>query len=191
VAALFVQKDGVYFNRPDVDPWDEERDAMKYAGPLPVVAHPPCARWCMLAGLVEARYGHKVGDDGGAFAFALDAVRQWCGVLEHPAWTKAWYAHDLTPPNRGGWCRTLDGGWVAHIEQGLYGHDARKATWLYAYGVDFLPSLDWGDAEPTAMVSWADKDCRPELQRISKAQASKTPAAFAELLIRIAKSATL
>ena len=58
IAALYVQKNGCYFGLPDVDPWDEERDARLYAGPHPVVAHPPCARWCRLAGLVESRYPH-------------------------------------------------------------------------------------------------------------------------------------
>ena len=42
IAALFVQKNGAYFDLPDVDPWDEERDARLYSGPHPVVAHPQC-----------------------------------------------------------------------------------------------------------------------------------------------------
>lgn len=33
IAALFVQKGGVYWDLPGVDPWDEERDARLYAGP--------------------------------------------------------------------------------------------------------------------------------------------------------------
>ncbi len=33
VAALYVQRGGVYWDLPDVDPWDEERDARRYAGP--------------------------------------------------------------------------------------------------------------------------------------------------------------
>lgn len=45
VAALYVVKGGCYFGLPGVDPWDEERDARRYAGPYPVVAHPPCERW--------------------------------------------------------------------------------------------------------------------------------------------------
>ena len=45
VAALFVETDGTYFGVPGVQPWDEPRDARTYAGPLPVVAHPPCQRW--------------------------------------------------------------------------------------------------------------------------------------------------
>ena len=52
IAALYVQRGGIYWDLPDVDPWDEARDARLYAGPWPVVAHPPCARWCRLAGLV-------------------------------------------------------------------------------------------------------------------------------------------
>lgn len=41
IAALFVAKDGVYFDVDGVDPWCIERDARKYTGPHPVVAHPP------------------------------------------------------------------------------------------------------------------------------------------------------
>lgn len=53
IAALFVTKDGAYFGLEGVDPWDEERDAMLYDGPDPVVAHPPCARWSRFAGFTE------------------------------------------------------------------------------------------------------------------------------------------
>lgn len=40
IAALFVQRDGCYWNLEGVDPWDEARDARLYDGPYPVVAHP-------------------------------------------------------------------------------------------------------------------------------------------------------
>ncbi len=85
IAALFVQRGGAYFGLPDIDPWDEQRDARLYQGTAPVLAHPPCARWCRLAGLVQARWGSKIGDDGGCFASALANVRRCGGVLEHPA----------------------------------------------------------------------------------------------------------
>jgi hypothetical protein len=38
-----------------------------------------------------------------------------------------------------------NGGWTCCVEQGHYGHASRKATWLYARGVD-LPSLRWGSS---------------------------------------------
>lgn len=35
------------------------------------------------------------------------------------------------------------GGWTCCVEQGQYGHYARKPTLLYAFGTE-LPSLRWG-----------------------------------------------
>jgi hypothetical protein len=148
IAALYVDPSGIYSRMPGVDCWGIERDARSYAGPHPVVAHPPCQRWGPLAKFVQARYAqYRVGDDGGTFAAALAAVRRWGGVLEHPAKSLAWRAHGLLEPScklRGGWSVADDvGGWTCQIEQIHYGHRARKATWLYACHVD-LPSLLWG-----------------------------------------------
>jgi hypothetical protein len=192
VAALFVDAKGIYEGLPDVELWDEARDARKYPGPHAVVAHPPCSRWCRLAGLVEARWGHKGGEDGGCFASALDSVRRWGGVLEHPAYSDAWTAFGLPIPSAGGWQRGVDGGWTCHVEQGRYGHPAKKATWLYAYGVDELPSLQWGadpDTKSGALVSWCGNhtskfDKRP---RVGKRAAAATPIQFRDLLLSIAR----
>ena len=193
IAALYVETGGVYYGIDGVDPWDVERDARLYAGPWPVVAHPPCSRWCRLAGLVEARWGHKRGDDGGCFAAALDAVRTWGGVLEHPAYSDAWAAFDLPRPSRhGGWQRGLCGGWSCHVEQCRYGHVAKKATWLYAFGTD-LPTLEWGsslDTESEALVSWCGNRVRSgeSRPRVGKAVASRSPLAFRDVLIEMARS---
>ena len=92
IAALYVEKGGVYYGLDGVDPWDEERDARLYDGPHPVVAHPPCNVWGQLAPVNEARYGTPVGHDKGCFAAALEAVETWGGVLEHPAYTLAFHA---------------------------------------------------------------------------------------------------
>jgi hypothetical protein len=187
IAALFVETGGIYFGLPDVDPWDEPRDARTYGGPWRVVAHPPCDRWCRMAPVNEARYGHTIGDDGGRFAAALGAVRSYGGVLEHPAFTLAWPAFDLPRPHlEGGWQRGFCGGWCAHVEQGHYGHRARKATWLYAYGIE-PPELRWGPGpEPEA---WISTD-RPRaalvalgIGQLSKAEARATPLAFRDTLI--------
>jgi hypothetical protein len=193
IAALYVEKDGIYAGLPDIDVWDESRDARKYAGPHPVVAHPPCTRWCQLAGVVEARWGHKRGEDGGTFAAALAAVRAWGGVLEHPAYTMAWRAFGLPTPKRGGgWHGNDRLGYVTHVEQGQYGQLARKATWLYAFGVPDLPQLRWGvDPEPAkALVGWCMNHVGPnEIRpRVTKKAASATPLEFRDVLLSIARS---
>ncbi len=194
IAALYVQTGGTYFNTANVDPWDEKRDARTYQGPLPVVAHPPCSRWCRLAGLVEARWGHKRGEDGGCFAHALATVRRVGGVLEHPAYSDAWEAFGLArPPRGGGWVRADDhGGSTCHVEQGRYGHVAKKATWLYSVGA-VLPDLRWGsdlDSKSKALVSWCGNhvnsgERRP---RVGKAAAAATPPEFKAVLIAMARS---
>jgi hypothetical protein len=194
IAALFVATNGCYFGLDGVDPWDEKRDARLYAGPHPVVAHPPCSRWCRLAGLVEARWGHKRGDDGGCFASALNSVRTWGGVLEHPAYSDAWAAFDIPAPSRhGGWMRDTSGGWSCHVEQGRYGHAAKKATWLYAFNTE-LPALRWGsqlDTESKAPVSWCGNHLRGkpnDRPRVAKKAASATPLEFRNILIGLARS---
>lgn len=211
IAALFVQKAGVYdqpLYLPDVDVWDEARDARRYLGPHAVVAHPPCSRWCRLAGLVEKRWGHKRGDDGGCFEAALEAVRRFGGVLEHPAYSDAWKAFGLTRPDRrGGWQLCAGGGFVCHVEQGRYGHPAKKSTWLFASGIDAgdLPELRWGaehDHTPSATVSWCgnarigdlptnglDAEAWRARRRLRPKEASATPPAFQDALLEIARAA--
>lgn len=193
IAALFVKKNGPYYGIPDVDPWPEDRDARLYAGPWPVVAHPPCSRWCRLAGLVEARWGHKRGDDGGCFESALRSVRAFGGVLEHPAYSDAWHEYGLPVPTAGaGWQRELFGdGAACHVEQMHYGHPAKKATWLYAVAPT-LPELVWSataDRASTALVSWCGNhissgERRP---RLGKNAAIRTPEAFRDVLLGIAR----
>jgi len=182
IAALYVETNGAYFDLPGVDPWDETRDARRYAGPHPVVAHPPCNRWAYtLAPLNERRYGLKVGDDGGCFEHALATVRRTGGVLEHPAYSLAWAHFDLPRPvNREQWTAPdAYGGRSIYVEQGHYGHAARKGTYLYAVVTDY-PDLPRGRAECSAWVSFGDFQGR--------AEAKATPPAFRALLLDLARS---
>jgi hypothetical protein len=148
IAALFVQTNGCYFGLDGVDPWDESRDARLYDGPWPVVAHPPCERWGRYwHGSPRKPYQFNLGDDDGCFAAALNAVRAWGGVLEHPEASHAWRQFGLNlPPRYGEWVvADWDGGWTCCVEQGHYGHVSRKASWLYAVGCT-LPPLKWGSS---------------------------------------------
>lgn len=196
VAALFVAKGGAYFDLPGVDPWDEERDARLYAGPWPVVAHPPCARWSRLAGFTEARFGLKRGEDGGCFEAALRAVRTYGGVLEHPAYSKAWDRYGLMKPSvRAGWTRSLvDDEACCYVEQGRYALPVKKATWLYAVGVE-LPELRWGytrdgDGErPNG--PWGGIDgWRDSWTTKGSGGTSRTPTEFRDVLLAMARSAS-
>lgn len=148
VAALYVETDGVYFGLPNVDPWDEARDARTYRGPHPVVAHPPCQRWGRFwHGSTRKPHQFKLGDDEGCFAAALAALAAAGGVLEHPADSHAWAHFGLKkPPRHGGWVEAFPGWWTCCVYQGHYGHLAGKPTWLLAAGVrrEDLPELRWG-----------------------------------------------
>lgn len=172
IAALFVAQNGPYFGKPGIDPYDITRDARTYTGPHPVVAHPPCARWSRL----NACTGRNRGDDSGCFAFALHAVRQYGGVLEHPAYSSAWdWWGIIKPPSSGGWVRADMHGWTCQVDQGQYGHRAKKPTWLYAVRCD-LPSLKWSPSDGVI------------LHRCSNKQRYVSPAPFHELLVAMARS---
>ncbi len=147
----------------------------------------------MLAAVVEARYGHKRGEDGGCFASALASVRKWGGVLEHPASSTAWRRFGLNqPPRTGGWVNAdFVGGWTAFVEQGHWGHLCRKPTWLYAAGDVVLPSLTWGKSAAKLRVrKWKGRPGRPpqgDFAEIPKRLRSGTPPAFRDLLLSIAR----
>ena len=206
VAALYVDARGPYIGLPDVDPWTEERDARTYDGPWPVVAHPPCARWgrYWFGGPMAAARGQrrKMGDDDGCFAAALQSVRRFGGVLEHPADSHAWPWFGIAkPPRCGGWIKAdwvhgLDG-WTCCVEQGHYGHRARKATWLYAVGVkEPLPVLTWGPSEACIRLDYGYHSAEERrramrngvLAKMGHLERRLTPLPFRDLLLSIARS---
>lgn len=199
IAALYVTAGGAYWNLPGVDPWDIARDARTYSGPHPVVAHPPCERWGRFwHGATNKPHQFQLGDDGGCFEAAINAVRHWGGVLEHPADSHAWDRFGLRkPPRRGRWIKADSHGYTCCVYQGKYGHFAGKATWLYAVGTD-LPELRWGKCEqrlhPVALAKHGYEKARrigmiamvggKDKKKIRDA----TPPEFRDLLIELAES---
>jgi hypothetical protein len=202
IAALYVQTGGCYYGLDGVDPWDLARDARQYTGPHPIVAHPPCERWGRYWGGAPTTWPRLIlGDDKGCFKSALNAVRTFGGVLEHPEGSHAWrHFHLNMPPRDGGWVvADWQGGWTCCVEQGAYGHRARKATWLYASGVE-LPSLRWGSAPgdflrlDEGFHSAAERQRAVKTgacQRLSKNQRAATPIEFRDLLLSIARTAKM
>lgn len=198
IAALYVARNGVYWNLPNVVPWDKERDARLYAGPHPVVAHPPCERWGRFwHGSTRKPHQFKLGDDGGAFKAALASVRAWGGILEHPEASHAWHTFNLNaPPRHGGWVvADFEGGSTCCVYQGHYGHLAGKATWLYANGIA-LPELRWGPCEQRLHPIALAKHGYAKARRIGmmamvggkhkKQIRDATPPEFRDLLLSIA-----
>lgn len=206
VAALFIDPNGPYSKMAGVDCWAETRDARQYPGPHPVVAHPPCQLWGNFARINYDRWGgehNRPGNDQGCFKSALASVRKYGGVLEHPAFTKAWASFKLIkPPVRpgphwmqhhfpGNWpepCSFLEHYWVTEIWQSAYGHLARKRTWLLYVGAQPPFELRWDRNPGTHQIGYHDQRGKAANKpTVSKKEASRTPVAFAEDLVRLAR----
>lgn len=185
VSALYVDPRGPY-PKLVADWWDEKRDARDYAGPNPVVAHPPCGPWGSLA-----RYANPATKE---LAFhALVHLQRFGGVLEHPARSGFFAAARLPLPLTEG-----DGiGFTVQVDQVNWGHVARKRTWLYCVGIPraFVAAGIRFGAEPTHWISGSRKlrttggVCPPHIKFCSNQQRRRTPVAFAEWLVELASQA--
>ena len=104
----------------------------------------------------------------------------------------------VKPPKTGGWVvADFIGGWTCCVEQGHYGHRARKATWLYAHG--FAPHpLIWGKSEAKTRLdegfhSSAERKRSIKtgiVRRLSKRECAATPEPFRDLLLSMVRIAT-
>lgn len=201
IAALYVETGGTYFNLQGVQPWDVESDARAYTGPFPVVAHPPCQRWGRFwHGSTRRAHQFRLGEDKGCFASALTSVRNYGGVLEHPAGSRAWEFFGLRKPRGGeGWVQAdAFGGWTCQVDQRHYGHEAPKPTWLYAAHVD-LPELNWTKSDRTPPAWMVERYGESKARKIGVVAMvggkdktkirNATPPGFRDLLLSIARTA--
>lgn len=190
VAVLFARTDSVYHGLAQ-EVYDIDRDARNYAGPLPVVAHPPCRAWGRLRHFAKPR-----PDEKALALFAVDAVRRWGGVLEHPRASTLWPTAGLPAPGS----RDEFGGWTLGISQHWWGHRAEKLTLLYIVGCDMrdAPPAPITLAQAThviAMDKRAGKGTNGERLRkgmpgwrpeVSKPEREHTPPALAHWLLDLA-----
>jgi len=191
IAALYIDPRGPYPQLPDVECWGERRDARLYAGPWPVVAHPPCGPWGKLAFCCK----YQPADCG---PIAVAQVRRFGGVLEHPAGSRL-FAHCGMP--RPGELPDEHGGFTIAVDQVRWGHVARKKTWLYLVGVRDVPR-DPPDRAPTHWCSGFRSSRRsypssyqrtgsavpPGIKVCSAQQRRRTPPLFASWLVSLARS---
>lgn len=180
IAVLFARADSVYKTLPDCDVWDAERDATRWPGGTTIIAHPPCRAWGAFAMFAKPRDGEKE-----LALFAVEKIRQFGGVLEHPKASKLWEAAQLPGPNQ----RDRFGGWTLGIHQHWFGHRAEKATKLYIVGCApaDIPDIPLSLTYPTHVigdVGRAGKNKRPE---ISKPDRERTPLPMAQWLVELAQ----
>lgn len=179
VSVLFARGDSVYKTLQNCDVWDSERDARKWQGGTPIVAHPPCRAWGRLRHFAKPR-----ADEKDLALFAVEQIRKYGGVLEHPEASTLWAAAKLPKPgDRDQW-----GGWTLPVKQFWWGHEADKKTWLYICGVEpkdapLIP-LKLGYAPKVVATSKRGVGRRPE---ISKFDRERTPPCFAEWLCDLAR----
>lgn len=181
VAVLFARADSNYKRLGGCDVWDETRDARRWPGGAPVVAHPPCRLWGRL------RQFAKAADPQMERQLAIDAVanvRLFGGVLEHPAGSTLWAHLGLPRPGSG---TDSFGGWTVEVRQCDWGHRAEKRTWLYIVGChpNDLPPLP-PPSHPTGCIK-PRRGVPRTLPIVTKAQREHTPPEFAAWLIDLAR----
>lgn len=178
IAALFVRRDSVYKLMAGVDAWDDERDALKYEGSDPIVAHPPCRLFGRLHTFAKAEESER-----GLAYFAIGLARRNGGVVEHPAHSRLW--HDMGLPTPQGGVDRFGGHTVA-LNQFAFGHKALKPTWLYVVRCEALPTMpvDYGAPAYCIASSRANKG---RLKHVTHAEREHTPSAFAAWLVEVAR----
>lgn len=192
IAALFIRADSAYKALPGVDAWDIERDARKWPGGSVLVAHPPCRAWGRMRDKARPR-----DDEKELARQAVRWVRQFGGVVEHPAHSTLWQDMRMALPGIG---RRRDawGGWTLPIAQHWWGYRAEKLTWLYVVGCepDDIPSMPLDLRDPPRVVAQlkgrngnprprkGDQGWRPEVTRTER---ERTPLALCEWLAELAR----
>ncbi len=188
IAVLFARADSNYKQLPGCDVWDAERDARKWPGGCPVVAHPPCRAWGRLRHFANPR-----DDEKDLARFAVAQVRRFGGVLEHPESSQLWPDQQLPAVGE----RDRFGGWTLPVHQYWWGHRAQKKTMLYIVGCepreippmplvlgvsDCVIRLDKRRADGSH-IRKGDADWK---QPLGPAEREHTPAAMAEWLVALA-----
>lgn len=111
IAALWIAHRSTYRTMPDdVECFGEERSALDYAGPWPIVAHPPCGPWGKYKARCKQSKEHGIA--------AMRFVHLFGGVVEQPLGSSLFREHGR-------------GGVIEVIDQSDYGFEAQKRTLLY------------------------------------------------------------
>jgi hypothetical protein len=187
ISVLFVAKNSVYKTLTDsagepLDCWDEERNALNWAGGNPIVAHPPCRLFSKLR-----RFSTAPIEEKSMAYWSVYKVREFGGVLEHPSRSALWEDMNLPAPGKRD-----DFGFSCGVEQWWFGHPAKKSTWLYIVGCNpnDLPDYPFRMGYAEHAIGKCRKRNglkRSELFDNRKEFRSATPEPFARWLIETAE----
>jgi hypothetical protein len=83
---------------------------------------------------------------------AVAQVREFGGVLEHPAHSQLWRVEGIELPKPGDLPDRF-GGTTTEVTQVEWGHVARKRTWLYCMRTAPVPPPPFPGREPTHWCS--------------------------------------
>jgi len=168
ITVLFTKHNSIY-NKLGTDNWDIKRDARKWPGGNAIIAHPPCRSWGNYSQWAKPREGEKE-----LAIWAIEQVRKWGGIVEHPRTSKLWKTMGIPRPNEkpDQW-----GGFTISIDQYWFGHRAKKDTWSYIKGciLHNIPSYPYKLGNQYNVV-----------ENMGKSEREATPIKLAEWLIEIA-----
>lgn len=195
IAALYVMGRSHYRTMPGVEAWGKREDAQLYNGPHQVVAHPPCEAWSAFWGWTARQDRKHLGP------LAVQQVRRWGGVLEHPAHSRLWDDQILPtpgPPSQWPMFRDDFGGFAIEVRQCWWGHPSPKDSWLYLVGVLFeaielpatllAPEFDTRKATFRVDQRTGARVRRSASDMLSAESRRRTRPAFAEWLVTLARA---
>lgn len=183
VSALFTRKDSIYKTL-GIDCWDIERDARKWPGGNPVIAHPPCRAWGQLSHMAKPR-----PDEKQLAIWSIGQIRKWGGVLEHPRASRLWKVMGLPLGKE----TDEYGGFTLSVNQFWWGHRAEKKTLLYICGCprSELPEIPIRFETPTHVITCGTRKGHPSWKpRVTAKEREETPEAFAKWLIEVSNKCT-
>lgn len=141
IAALYIDETRSPYYSLGVDCWPLSRDATKYDGTGPVIAHPPCGP--------HGKYHAHCNQDFSLAEIALCQVRKFGGIFEHPVGSAI--ARQLRSTQQDLWR-----GYTIEIDQFRFGFDSLKPTVLYIVRPTRKPPLPQPrDGTPTPFENLA------------------------------------
>lgn len=147
IPVLFTRKASPYLSL-GCDCYDIERDALTWKGGHAAIFHPPCRSWGQYAHKAKPRAGERE-----LSLWAMQKVRQFGGVLEHPINSRLWRETGCLA-----WgVRDQHGGVLVPLYQSAFGHRAPNATGLYMV-LDIIPEIP----QPRPTSTSVERMCRAE-----------------------------